>query len=138
MITPRFHFRGTNASNLQQHHELCVCLAAMCFRMVWLALISHPLQWFVNHTRQPLVWYSKLASPSLPALAHHQQQAGLQIDRKLVKQTVMTSVYGVTFLGAKDQIANRLKERHWSSDDKLITDTAIYLARVCFQLSDRC
>lgn len=33
------------------------------------------------------------------------------IDRKLVKQTVMTSVYGVTFMGARDQILNRFKER---------------------------
>ncbi|KAK9855756.1 hypothetical protein WJX84_009892, partial [Apatococcus fuscideae] len=52
------------------------------------------------------------------------------IDRKLVKQTVMTSVYGVTFLGAKDQIASRLKERGWSRDEQLVTDTAIYLAKI--------
>ena len=54
----------------------------------------------------------------------------MQIDRKLVKQTVMTSVYGVTFLGARDQIANRLWERKWSEDDKLVRQTATYLARV--------
>jgi len=36
--------------------------------------------------------------------------AGL-IDRKVVKQTVMTSVYGVTFIGAKRQIQNRLEEK---------------------------
>ena len=30
-----------------------------------------------------------------------------RIDRKLVKQTVMTSVYGVTFVGARDQIHKR-------------------------------
>jgi DNA-directed RNA polymerase len=34
-----------------------------------------------------------------------------RVDRKVVKQTVMTSVYGVTFLGAKDQVWNRLRER---------------------------
>ena len=34
-----------------------------------------------------------------------------QVDRKLVKQTVMTSVYGVTFVGARMQISARLKER---------------------------
>ncbi|PQM39425.1 DNA-directed RNA polymerase 2 chloroplastic/mitochondrial [Prunus yedoensis var. nudiflora] len=34
-----------------------------------------------------------------------------QVDRKLVKQTVMTSVYGVTYIGARDQIKRRLKER---------------------------
>lgn len=34
-----------------------------------------------------------------------------KVDRKTVKQTVMTSVYGVTYIGARDQILNRLKER---------------------------
>lgn len=33
------------------------------------------------------------------------------VDRKVVKQTVMTSVYGVTFVGARQQILNRLKEK---------------------------
>ncbi|KAK9808067.1 hypothetical protein WJX73_001423 [Symbiochloris irregularis] len=33
------------------------------------------------------------------------------VDRKLVKQTVMTSVYGVTHQGARSQISNRLRER---------------------------
>ncbi|RYY32663.1 hypothetical protein EON62_05090, partial [archaeon] len=33
------------------------------------------------------------------------------VDRKVVKQTVMTSVYGVTFIGARQQILNRLKEK---------------------------
>lgn len=32
------------------------------------------------------------------------------ITRKVVKQTVMTNVYGVTFIGAKAQIASQLKE----------------------------
>ena len=38
------------------------------------------------------------------------------VDRKLVKQTVMTSVYGVTFIGAKAQVANRLSERGWAAN----------------------
>ena len=42
-----------------------------------------------------------------------------QIDRKLVKQTVMTSVYGVTFIGARMQIQNRLIERGWANNDAL-------------------
>jgi DNA-directed RNA polymerase len=29
------------------------------------------------------------------------------LDRKVIKQTVMTSVYGVTSRGAKDQVFNR-------------------------------
>ena len=54
-----------------------------------------------------------------------------QIDRKLVKQTVMTSVYGVTFIGARDQIQNRLKERSWKDEDApLRSKAANYLAKV--------
>ena len=34
-----------------------------------------------------------------------------KVDRKVIKQTVMTSVYGVTALGARDQIYNRLVEK---------------------------
>lgn len=33
-----------------------------------------------------------------------------EVDRKLVKQTVMTTVYGVTFIGARDQMSSRLNE----------------------------
>ena len=51
------------------------------------------------------------------------------IDRKLVKQTVMTSVYGVTFVGARQQIGNRLKERGWE-DDRLVYKASCYGARV--------
>ena len=36
-----------------------------------------------------------------------------EVDRKLIKQTVMTSVYGVTFIGARAQIESRLRERGW-------------------------
>jgi len=35
-----------------------------------------------------------------------------QISRKLVKQTVMTSVYGVTFIGARNQIQKRIEEQN--------------------------
>lgn len=34
-----------------------------------------------------------------------------KISRKVVKQTVMTTVYGVTFIGARDQIEKQLKDR---------------------------
>ena len=51
------------------------------------------------------------------------------VDRKLVKQTVMTSVYGVTFVGARHQIGNRLKERGWE-DDRLVYKASCYGARV--------
>lgn len=54
-----------------------------------------------------------------------------QIDRKLVKQTVMTSVYGVTFIGARMQILNRLKERSPIAVDPVDTyRAACYAAKV--------
>ncbi|KAJ7737868.1 DNA/RNA polymerase [Mycena maculata] len=34
-----------------------------------------------------------------------------KVTRKVVKQTVMTTVYGVTFIGARDQIEKQLKDR---------------------------
>ncbi|KAH9837674.1 DNA/RNA polymerase [Rhodofomes roseus] len=34
-----------------------------------------------------------------------------KVSRKVVKQTVMTTVYGVTFIGAREQIERQLKER---------------------------
>ncbi|KAK7265191.1 hypothetical protein RJT34_32807 [Clitoria ternatea] len=53
-----------------------------------------------------------------------------QIDRKLVKQTVMTSVYGVTFVGAREQIKRRLKEKGLITDEKLLFNAACYAAKV--------
>jgi DNA-directed RNA polymerase len=52
-----------------------------------------------------------------------------EIDRKLVKQTVMTSVYGVTFVGARAQIGNRLKERGFE-DSHVLYKVSCYSARV--------
>lgn len=51
------------------------------------------------------------------------------MDRKLVKQTVMTSVYGVTYIGARDQIKKRLKERGAISEDDVF-GCACYAAKV--------
>ena len=34
-----------------------------------------------------------------------------KVNRKTIKQTVMTSVYGVTFIGAREQIQRQLKEK---------------------------
>ncbi|XP_010470873.1 PREDICTED: DNA-directed RNA polymerase 1, mitochondrial [Camelina sativa] len=54
-----------------------------------------------------------------------------QVDRKLVKQTVMTSVYGVTYSGARDQIKKRLKERNtFGDDDSLTFHAACYAAKI--------
>ncbi|KAF3663960.1 DNA-directed RNA polymerase 1, mitochondrial [Capsicum annuum] len=52
-----------------------------------------------------------------------------QVDRKLVKQTVMTSVYGVTYIGARDQIKRRLKERGAIDDDNELFAAACYAAK---------
>ncbi|XP_028793981.1 DNA-directed RNA polymerase 3B, chloroplastic isoform X2 [Neltuma alba] len=57
-----------------------------------------------------------------------------KVDRKLVKQTVMTSVYGVTFVGAREQIKRRLLEKGLITDDKLIFDAACYAAKDRFLL----
>ena len=40
------------------------------------------------------------------------------IKRKTIKQTVMTSVYGVTFIGAKDQIQRQLKDQNFLEEEK--------------------
>ncbi|XP_068656233.1 DNA-directed RNA polymerase 2B, chloroplastic/mitochondrial-like [Aristolochia californica] len=53
-----------------------------------------------------------------------------EVDRKLVKQTVMTSVYGVTYIGARDQIKKRLTERNAISDDKERFAASCYAAKV--------
>lgn len=56
-------------------------------------------------------------------------QSSTPIDRKLVKQTVMTSVYGVTFVGARTQISNRLKERGFE-DNAAMYKVSCYSAKV--------
>ncbi|VAI30967.1 unnamed protein product [Triticum turgidum subsp. durum] len=53
-----------------------------------------------------------------------------QVDRKLVKQTVMTSVYGVTYVGAREQIKRRLKERGVIADDSELFGASCYAAKV--------
>ncbi|CAM6108851.1 unnamed protein product [Calypogeia fissa] len=55
-----------------------------------------------------------------------------QIDRKLVKQTVMTSVYGVTFIGARNQIMSRLKERGLG-DEVVMFRAACYAAKITIE-----
>lgn len=53
-----------------------------------------------------------------------------QVDRKLVKQTVMTSVYGVTYIGAREQIKRRLKEKNAIADDAELFGASCYAAKV--------
>lgn len=56
----------------------------------------------------------------------------MKVDRKLVKQTVMTSVYGVTFVGAREQIKKRLKERNFNGadEDNQLFRASSYAAKV--------
>lgn len=49
------------------------------------------------------------------------------INRKVVKQTVMTSVYGVTLIGAKNQIKKQLNEKK-GIDLENIHNVSLYLA----------
>ncbi|OBZ91143.1 DNA-directed RNA polymerase, mitochondrial [Choanephora cucurbitarum] len=53
------------------------------------------------------------------------------ISRKVVKQTVMTNVYGVTFVGARAQIENRLRENPNIPREKVYALSG-YLAKVVF------
>jgi DNA-directed RNA polymerase len=68
-----------------------------------------------------------------------EQQLSLLLDgkitRKVIKQTVMTSVYGVTLLGAKHQVLNRLRELDtikWPDADKefIMGKAAMYIAKL--------
>jgi DNA-directed RNA polymerase len=54
------------------------------------------------------------------------------INRKLVKQTVMTDAYGVTFIGAREQISRRLKEADPDIPDEVQFKLASYLALKVF------
>ncbi len=48
-----------------------------------------------------------------PNSQHHDlaKKISGNIKRKTIKQTVMTSVYGVTFIGAREQIYRQLKDQ---------------------------
>lgn len=50
------------------------------------------------------------------------------LSRKVVKQTVMTHVYGVTYVGAREQIANRLRDID-EFPNELVFRSATYLAQ---------
>ena len=52
-----------------------------------------------------------------------------QVKRKTVKQTVMTSVYGVTFVGARSQIERQLKDQKIFNNFDDEYKASIYLAK---------
>ncbi|KAM9991663.1 hypothetical protein ACTFIZ_005090 [Dictyostelium cf. discoideum] len=56
-----------------------------------------------------------------------------KIDRKLVKQTVMTSVYGVTYIGAREQIENAILEKFGTElDERFVFNASTYIAKNTF------
>lgn len=52
------------------------------------------------------------------------------LARKIIKQTVMTSVYGVTFIGAREQISRQLKDRKIYETNSERFKASCYLATV--------
>lgn len=61
-----------------------------------------------------------------------------KINRKLVKQTVMTNTYGVTYLGASRQIEERIKESNSSNPAEALSEIdtrrcALYIAKLVFE-----
>ncbi|KAK5949604.1 DNA-directed RNA polymerase [Knufia fluminis] len=55
-----------------------------------------------------------------------------RITRKIVKQTVMTNVYGVTFRGATQQVKKQLNDLHPDLNERVIP-AASYVARKIFK-----
>lgn len=69
-----------------------------------------------------------------PDLKNFAEMARLLLSRKLVKQTVMTTVYGVTQYGATEQILARIDDlqesgRHMSIAEDVKPQIAAYIAR---------
>ncbi|KAJ2415125.1 DNA-directed RNA polymerase [Coemansia sp. RSA 2530] len=61
-----------------------------------------------------------------------------KLTRKIVKQTVMTNVYGVTLMGAKEQIGARLREVKDENGQHVfdlvaVSRTALYVAKKIFE-----
>ena len=79
---------------------------------------------------------AKLVAKRVAEDAANGQRLGLlldgKIDRKIVKQTVMTSVYGVTFVGARKQIFNAMKSRIQDISEEDIFQSSGYLTRHTF------
>jgi DNA-directed RNA polymerase, mitochondrial len=66
-----------------------------------------------------------------PPADHHLLARKLlgNIKRKTIKQTVMTSVYGVTFIGAREQIYRQLMNQNFMGEDENYA-ASIYLAKL--------
>jgi hypothetical protein len=89
---------------------VCTALATNC--MPRLPLLTRSCFGWVHCFVQGVaaIVARRVAADAAAGVLEAQRSAAL-VDRKVVKQTVMTSVYGVTPVGARAQIENRLKER---------------------------
>ncbi|KVH92612.1 hypothetical protein Ccrd_005344 [Cynara cardunculus var. scolymus] len=90
----------------------------------WWLNAEDPFQCLADGSCNGLQHYAALGRDKLGASAVNLVKGERPADvysgiaaRKLVKQTVMTSVYGVTYIGARDQIKKRLQERSNIADD---------------------
>ncbi|KAL6507396.1 hypothetical protein OROGR_023591 [Orobanche gracilis] len=86
-----------------------------------------PLKWVVDIMKEDTQKDPLIYPEALHARGLINQKS---VDRKLVKQTVMTSVYGVTYAGAREQIKRRLKERDAFADDAELFGAACYTSKV--------
>eukprot|EP01127_Copromyxa_protea_P018049 TRINITY_DN5595_c0_g1_i1.p1 TRINITY_DN5595_c0_g1~~TRINITY_DN5595_c0_g1_i1.p1 ORF type:complete len:970 (-),score=195.17 TRINITY_DN5595_c0_g1_i1:17-2752(-) len=59
-----------------------------------------------------------------------------KIQRAVIKQTVMTSVYGVTFIGARKQIQSNLLSRFPNFPEEHLFEATLYIARHTFDALD--
>lgn len=53
-----------------------------------------------------------------------------KVTRKVIKQTVMTSVYGVTFIGARKQIQRQLKDKRIFDTNGELYAASRYMAKI--------
>lgn len=65
-----------------------------------------------------------------PTLIEVAQSIKGHITRKVIKQTVMTSVYGVTFIGARTQIQRQLKDLKLFETNAELYGASRYLAKI--------
>lgn len=73
---------------------------------------------------------SEIEKESDPKLVEIAESLKGKVSRKVIKQTVMTSVYGVTFIGARKQIQRQLKDRKLYDTNGELYKAANYLARL--------
>lgn len=82
--------------------------------------------------------YSKVLEIVLNKIHHEENESDKKyaellvkngvVNRRVIKQTVMTSVYGVTLIGARDQIKKQLKESKLF-DPQVLFYVSMYLAK---------